>query len=163
MVVEKPNIKEIAEFFRLGLRIGIFAPSTVIQWADSIIMAENKPDISIIEVSLSGAGGLNKTIDSLNEIKGEIRSDYPAKLMLAYCWKKLRTKDWTEDFFSGLLYSLKNASEVSEDVEIALMNLDENLSLAEDGVYGTVKEAMNDIMKFLESFEEYERHLPNEV
>ena len=77
--------------------------------------------------------------------------------------KKLRTKEWTEDFFSGFLYSLKNASEVSEDTEIVLRNLDEELSLAEDGVYGTVKQVMSKIMKFLKSFEEYEKYLPNEV
>src|SRR5215208_4083425 len=68
----KPNRKEIAEFLKMGLRVSAFDPSTVIQWADSIILLEDKPDNSIIEVSLSGAGGLDKTITSLNEIKGEV-------------------------------------------------------------------------------------------
>jgi hypothetical protein len=163
VMIEPPNKKEIAEFLRLGLRVRAFDYSAAIQWADSVLLMEEKPDIQIVEVSLSGAGGLDKTITCLKEVKGVARQDLAAKLLLAYCWKKIREKEWTDDYCSVLLCSLKRSGEASQGLEIALINLDENLSLAEDGVYGSVEDALKDIREFLKSFEQYVEWLPAQV
>lgn len=161
-MIEKPNIKEIAEFFRIGLRVGLSIPSNIVRWADAIILAEDKPDISIIEVSLAG-GRQNKMIDALRDVKGEIRPDYLIKLMLAYCLKHLKAKQGDADSFTGLLYRLKCASDVSEDMDYTLTWLDDELYLAREQILGTVEQSMDEIISFLKSFEEYEQYLPDEI
>jgi hypothetical protein len=163
-MIEAPNKKEIGEFLRLGLSLGAFDYSAAIQWADSVLLMEDTPDIQIVEVSLSGGGGLDRTISCLGDIRGAARRDMAAKLLLAYCGRKIRTKEWTDDRFSGLwLGIIKLSGEISQDLECALMKLDEDLWLAEEGVCGTVEEAIKAIREFLNSFEEYEQWLPAQV
>jgi len=158
-----PNKKEIAEFFRLGLRVGALDYSAAVRWADSVLLIEQKPDIQIVEVSLSGAGGVDKTITCLQEIRGVASQDMAARLLLAFCWRKIRTKQWPDERFACLLNSIRLSGEISEDLEHTLMNLDEDLWLAEEGVCGTVEEAMKAIREFSRSFEEYEKWLPPQV
>ena len=56
-----PVEKEVAEFFRLGLRLWLFDTLPVIKWADSMIQQEDRPDICIIDVSRAGSRGINET------------------------------------------------------------------------------------------------------
>ena len=50
-MIEPPNKKEIAEFLEVGLRLGAFDYSAAIQWADSVLLMEDRPDIQIVEIS----------------------------------------------------------------------------------------------------------------
>jgi hypothetical protein len=161
--LESPTRKEVAEFFRLGLRLGLFDTSPIIKWADSIIEQEDKPDISIIDVSLAGSRGINETITCLGEIKGHLREDVPVELLLAYFRRKLVSGQLNIDSVAAMFYSLAKMPEVTGDVAGALHVLDENLSMAEDGLCGSVEEALDDIKCFLEEHGEYEQYLPQEV
>ena len=155
--------KEISEFLRLGLRLGAFDTAPIIKWADSIIEQEDTPEISIIDVSLAGGRGVNETITCLGEIKGNVRENIPVELVLAYYRRKLVSRQLTTDEVAAMLYTLSKITEVKGDLSGALNVLDENLSMAEDGVCGSVEEALDDLKNFLEEHCEYEHCLPQEV
>ena len=71
---EYSNMKEQAEFYRVGLLLGLFKISDVIAWCDSVIMAEAAPDLAIIEASMSGGKGVDAVVSALSEMKGEFDS-----------------------------------------------------------------------------------------
>ena len=159
----QPNTKEMADYFKLGLRLGLLDQSPVIIWADALIHAQEKPDISIIELSLSGGRSLNDTIACLGNIKGEANTDTAIKLTLAHLWREVKTGRMSLDAASVILYRLKDLATAQSDVIDKICTLDENLSLAEDGVYGSIEEALNEIRDYLKEQQGYEMFLPEEV
>ena len=158
-----PTSKEVAEFFKLSLRLGLLDTFPVVKWADSIIERESKPDIAIIDVSLSGSRGINETITCLGEVKGELRENVPVELLLAFYRKKLHSGQLSTDEVAASLYGLAQMSEVPDDLRGAFYVLEDNLVLAEEGVCGSVEEALDDIKCFLEEHCEYEPYLPAEL
>ena len=54
MTTNLPTHKDIAEFFRLALLTGLCAPAAAAQWADTIVSAEESPDIAFIELCCAG-------------------------------------------------------------------------------------------------------------
>ncbi len=66
-----PSMKEQAEFYREALTGGLIEISEVIAWCDSVIMAEETPDVAIIEASLFGSAGKYRVADALSEVAGE--------------------------------------------------------------------------------------------
>lgn len=155
------NNKDIAEFLRLGLCLGLFKLQSAVQWADSRIAEEDKPSMGIISVSL--AGTRSELIDSLSNVEGSVRPEFPVKLLLAYCWRQLSNGQLSSDYLSGVLFRLKRMPEVHSEIRNTLYVLDEDLSRAEDGVGGSVEAAMQNIEVYLSKFQEYVQLLPTQV
>lgn len=76
------NVKIIAEVFRIGLQIGLFSKTEVIEWADHTIETLDSPSIEIIEVSLSSNDKLVDIVSKLKNIKGT----YDQKLAVKLYW-----------------------------------------------------------------------------
>lgn len=167
VMMEKPNRKDIAVFFVTGLRIGSIAPAEAIRWADSAILNDGMLDNEVIDVAMSGSGGVERTINALNRISGEIRPGMPERLMAAYCGKKLRSGEWTGEYGAHVLSrllqiaSLVEAEEALEEIRVTLIDLGDRIEWARFGAAGAVEEALNHLRKDLESFEQYEQMLPN--
>jgi hypothetical protein len=160
-MIEKPTIKELAEFFIRGLSAGIFDTSQVARWADSIIEKEEKPSIEIIEVCLACNRNPSDTISCLREIKGELQPDVSINLMAAYLLKKLIAHEMDHSNAIKLLYKASFDGAFS-DLELEIMNLEESWCLVEDGVYGNIEDIKKELEMFLEERRAYIAHLPIE-
>ncbi|MCU5759315.1 hypothetical protein OCD05_24355, partial [Bacillus cereus] len=82
------NIKITAEVLSIGLQIGIFSKSEVIDWADQTIETLDSPSIEIIEVSLSSNDKLVDIVPKLKNIKGTYDKKLPVKIILGLLWDK---------------------------------------------------------------------------
>jgi hypothetical protein len=69
-------MKNEAEFRRVALNLGLYTVAEVIAWCDEIIMAQDHPDIAIIEASLYGSDGCWAVSSVLMGVEGKI--DKPA-------------------------------------------------------------------------------------
>jgi hypothetical protein len=49
------NIKESAEYYRVGVLIGLIDKAEAIAWVDSVILAEDQPELELIEASMCGS------------------------------------------------------------------------------------------------------------
>ena len=77
------NIKIIAEVLSIGLQIGLFSKTEVIDWADQTIEALDSPSIKIIEVSLSSNDKLVDIVPKLKNVKGTYDKKLPVKMKIS--------------------------------------------------------------------------------
>ncbi|MGE8015306.1 hypothetical protein [Bacillus mycoides] len=82
------NIKIIAEVLSIGLQIGLFSKTEIIDWADQTIEALDSPSIEIIEVSLSSNDKLVDIVPKLKNVKGTYDKKLPVKIILGLLWDK---------------------------------------------------------------------------
>lgn len=160
-MIEKPTIKEFAEFFSRALSAGAVDTSQVARWADSIIEKEDKPSIEIIEVSLACNRNVNETITCLHQIKGEMQPNTPINLMAAYLLKKLLTHEIDHGNAIKALYSATREGMFS-DFELEIASIEESWCLAKDGVYDNLENVKMRLEMFLKERREYIVHLPIE-
>ncbi|MFD5173925.1 hypothetical protein, partial [Bacillus mycoides] len=102
------NIKVIAEVLRIGLQIGLFSKTEVIEWADHTIETLDSPSIEIIEVSLSSNDKLVDIVSKLKNIKGTYDKKLPIKIILGLLWEKFMINEENvlkiKPFISNLIY-----------------------------------------------------------
>jgi hypothetical protein len=64
------NIKERAEYFRIGLMLGVHTVSEVVEWADSVIQRQDNPSYIFTELSLMDRAHPDSVILQLTEFPG---------------------------------------------------------------------------------------------
>ncbi len=62
----------MAEYYKHGITEGFVEASTVIAWADEVIVAAPKTEDWMIEISTCGPDDRTKVLSHLNTIQGEI-------------------------------------------------------------------------------------------
>jgi mannose-6-phosphate isomerase-like protein (cupin superfamily) len=160
-MIEKPTIKELAEFFIRALSAGVVETSQVARWADSIIAAEDKPSIEIIEVSLACNRNVHDTISCLHQIKGEMQPNTPINLMAAYLLKKLMRHEIELGNAIRALYRATREGMFS-DFELEIAGIEDSWCLVEEGIYDNIENVKKRLEMFLEERRDYIAHLPIE-
>lgn len=64
------NYRTKAEYFIKGITEGFVEASEVIAWSDEVVVAAEKPEDWMIEISSCGAGDRMVVLSHLNTIKG---------------------------------------------------------------------------------------------
>src|SRR5262249_36851747 len=77
-----PSLKELAEFHRRALALGLLTPEEVVSWADGVIAGAPEPDRAIIDVSLTGHDA-RRLLEELVRVPGAARGLVVAGLLLA--------------------------------------------------------------------------------
>lgn len=67
-----PNYRTMAEFYKRGITEGFVEASTVIAWADEVIVAADKTEDWMIEISTCGPDDRTKVLSHLNTVKGDV-------------------------------------------------------------------------------------------
>ncbi|RYG66710.1 hypothetical protein EON80_14910 [bacterium] len=78
------NIKEDAEFYRLGLESRLCTVEEAIAWCDAVIMEEAEPDVAIIDASLEGSSGSDTVAGELRGVKGKVEEIVVLRRFFAY-------------------------------------------------------------------------------
>ncbi|TKH47370.1 hypothetical protein FC698_15715 [Bacillus cereus] len=151
------NIKIIAEVFRIGLQIGLFSKTEVIEWADHTIKTLDSPSIEIIEVSLSSNDKLVDIVSKLKNIKGTYDQKLPVKIILGLLWKEFMINEENvlkiQPYISDLIHN--NCCEGFDYVDEQLYNFNEKVKLAADNIYGNLEDIIQEIKSFLSPYEDY--------
>lgn len=158
------NIKIIAEVLRIGLQIGLFSKTEVIEWADHTIETLDSPSIEIIEVSLSSNDKLVDIVSKLKNIKGIYDQKLPVKIILGLLWKKFMINEKNvlkiKTFISDLIHN--NCCEGFDYIDEKLYNFNEEINLAADNIYGNLEDISQEIKIFLSIYKDFIMyfHLP---
>ncbi|PFX61681.1 hypothetical protein COE81_19650 [Bacillus wiedmannii] len=148
------NIKIIAEVFRIGLQIGLFSKTEVIEWADHTIETLDSPSIEIIEVALSSNDKLVDIVSKLKNIKGTYDKKLPVKIILGLLWKEFMINEKSvlkiQPFISDLIHNI--CFEGFDYVDEQLYNFNEEIKLAADNIYGNLEDISQEIKSFLSPY-----------
>lgn len=140
----------MAEYLRVGIEVGFIESSVARSWADAIVEALPQPPGEVIEVAWSK--GLPESLTNLRFIPGERDST------LAGQWLLGSLREWLPSDDEHLEQALRQALQVcvAAGNDEATCNrfdvLDDQLSLARTGVYGTVADCRVELVAALAEY-----------
>jgi len=143
-------MKEQAEFYKAALLLGMVQIKDVIAWCDSIIMAEETPDIAIIEASISGSKGVNAVADALSAVKGEFDKRAVTKRIFGSMYDLVNQDRKQAPKVARQLYHMAIDNDVpSDEAEPEMWYFWDAIDLAIDGVYGHEEKLIDEMLQFL--------------
>lgn len=128
----------IAEYFRLGLQVGLLLPDQAVAWADEEIAIAELASEELIDVAW--AKGLTSTMDALAAVPGTRNKQLAGRWLLGLLAKLIPCTD------EGLQLAIKRAMHIVQCAELGdetygrFDMIDDELSLARANVYGTIEE-----------------------
>ncbi|WP_103652706.1 hypothetical protein [Bacillus thuringiensis] len=154
------NIKIIAEVLSIGLQIGLFSKTEIIDWADQTIEALDSPSIVIIEVSLSSNDKLVDIVPKLKNVKGTYDKKLPVKIILGLLWDKFILNEENvlkiKPFISNLIHN--DCCEGFSYVDEQLYNFNEDINLAADNIYGHLEDISQELKSFLFPYKDFSNY-----
>ncbi|NIL29089.1 hypothetical protein [Bacillus thuringiensis] len=154
------NIKIIAEVLSIGLQIGLFSKTEIIDWADQTIEALDSPSIKIIEVSLSSNDKLVDIVPKLKNVKGTYDKKLPVKIILGLLWDKFILNEENvlkiKPFISNLIHN--DCCEGFSYVDEQLYNFNEDINLAVDNIYGNLEDISQELKSFLFPYKDFSNY-----
>ncbi|MCU5242802.1 hypothetical protein OCA05_25050 [Bacillus cereus] len=154
------NIKIIAEVLSIGLQIGLFSKTEIIDWADQTIEALDSPSIEIIEVSLSSNDKLVDIVPKLKNVKGTYDKKLPVKIILGLLWDKFILNEENvlkiKPFISNLIHN--DCCEGFSYVDEQLYNFNEDINLAVDNIYGNLEDISQELKSFLFPYKDFSNY-----
>lgn len=145
--------KDIAEFYRLGLRTGVCDLAQAVRWADRVITADRAPDASFLDLALCSS--LSQAVTLLGEVPGTVTPDLPVHLLLGHCARQVGRGALSPLTALRRLWVLATWDTVPEGISLELMRFDDELDLAREGIHGTEQDVARDFAVFLCEFEEW--------
>jgi hypothetical protein len=145
-----PSLATIAEYFRLGLQVGLLLPEHASAWATSVLAALDSPPYEIIEVSWSK--GLASTLDALSAVPGERDKSLAGRWLLGLLRESI------PDSEEGLQLAARRAMQIARDAELGdetyyrFDMVDDELSLARNKIYGTVEQCRIELLRELTEY-----------
>ncbi|AOY15919.1 hypothetical protein BGI23_12100 [Bacillus sp. ABP14] len=154
------NIKTTAEVLSIGLQIGLFSKTEVIDWADHTIETLDSPSIEIIEVSLSSNDKLIDIVPKLKNIKGTYDKKLPIKIILGLLWDKFILNEENVLKIKPFIFNLihNNCCEEFSYVDEQLYNFNEEINLAADNIYGNLEDISQELKSFLSPYKDFSKY-----
>jgi hypothetical protein len=130
-----PSLATFAQYFRIGLEVGICEPEQVRDWAISVIDQMEEPPGEIIEVSWRKP--LAQLISDLNEVKGEREIDLVCKWLLGTLSLTMAS---TNDYLGRTIRQAMRIARAAgnSDLYYVFDVIEDELHLAEAQTYGTI-------------------------
>lgn len=155
----EPTRRDIAEFFRLGLRAGICDVPAVVRWADAVIESEPAPHHAFAELSLCGPMRPDAVEALLTFVPGDPRPDVPHLMVLGHAGRLLDSGAVPADRLLLALHGLSKRERFPERIRWRLINLEEDLDRARHGE-GDTAAVNRAIASFLAEYAQFAPHVP---
>ena len=132
------SLATVAEYFRLGMLVGLLSPQDAVAWADSVVAATSVPPEGIIDVAWSK--GVASAVDALAAVSGERNNQVAGRWLLGLLGQSIPESE------EGLQRAVQRAmhiaryAELGDEVYYRFDRIDDELSLARTGAYGTVEQ-----------------------
>jgi hypothetical protein len=155
------DIRTKAGAYYLALSIGYTGKSDVIKWADFCIEHFEVP-YDFIDLSLSGSKSIDDTLSNLKRIYGKDEFVIPMSIMLGLIRSEfIKHKISVDNFFTYIYRLYTHGCMSDKDVnEFSFLDrLSDGYYLATEGIYGSIKDIVQEAIDELERFEEYQGHL----
>ena len=146
------NYSVEADYYLYGIELGILSFETAIDWADRIIAIESEPEIEIIEVALSRPRGRNGVMEALASVKGTRQSQVAGEMLLKDLNVQLQNGGSLKEISSKAL-SVSWATQMPEDIRWAFDHVDDDIALAEQGIYVDIYQCKIELQKLLDRYQ----------
>jgi len=147
------ELAQQAEIKRQELCLGLISVSEVIQWAD--LMLESTPEYNddLVNVSLAKHNCAQDIASLLGHLAAGSDEFDAMRVVLGSLYKFLLIDNSQTRNFTRALerFWIDHNYELPEDMQF-IAGLDDVFGLAEDGIYGTRKEALDDLLQSLSTF-----------
>lgn len=154
------DIKLSAEVYRIGVLIGLLNIQDVIKWADNVIEHCDTPPYEIINLALSANEKLEDITLRLMEIRGDFEdNDMSPKIILGLLNQYLKTPEDTANVIEKLDKLIDYLPDSYEWIEMEIHFLSDGFYLAEENIYGDLKEVHSNLKEFLNLFIDYTKYL----
>jgi len=142
----EPSLASFAQYFRIGLEVGLCTPDEARDWAISVIDRMDEPPGEIIEVSWRKP--LAQLIADLNEVTGEPDIGLVCRCLLGRIALSLESTNVYLDRAvrqaRGIAHAVRDA-----DLYYTFDVIDDELQLAATGTYGTITACREEFDKAL--------------
>jgi len=155
MRATEPTHRDIAEFFRLGLLAGVCDLSAIVCWADSVLTAEPSPPYAFCDLSICESQPVSSVVCLLREVPGTPTPDLPIFMLLGFCYQLAQSGSLSLSEKLVRLHRMARTEHFPDRIDSALTNLDEDLYLAREGIYGTVTEVERAFTDYLARYKSY--------
>lgn len=141
--------RDILLSFQSGLEAGVVDASQVVAWVDMVIA--NDPEIHPFFADLALAGhDVNRLLSVFGEHLGAPQQPIGYRVLLgALYWRIERKEIAPADVRSRLVGYLYTVAQVDDEERYRLFGSEDALSLALDGIHGTVDDAMHQLKEDL--------------
>lgn len=141
-----PPLASFAQYFRIGLEVGLCEPDEARDWAISVIDQMDAPPGEIIEVSWRKP--LAQLIADLKEVNGQPEMDLVCQWLLG---RVSMTMDCTHDSLDRAVRQARGIAQAAGDSDLYHIFdvIEDRLRLAEMQVFGTVDACREDFDKAL--------------
>jgi hypothetical protein len=152
--------KEIAQFFRLALRLRLVDTVAVERWVVSVIAAESAVRFPFTD--LAGASHRPSFVvdDLLGQVTGHVELHVPGRIVLALLRRRLRDGALSAKAAIKCAREICFAAPLTELEGHRADGLDDSLWLAISGTYGTLDDVRREVAEFLESYAEFDQEIP---
>lgn len=152
------GFKERAEIYRLGLISGLFSKNDVINWVDAVIEEEGNVDYALIEVSLNSSKKSEDIAAILKNVGGEFDSKIVVNIIIGLLALKYAKNHDSGSEIVTILHKLSkniDSDVLGNDVNSIINSLNEGYYLAEQNIYGSIKDMNYDLNNFLKDYVKY--------
>ena len=156
----EPTLATIAEYFRIGIQVGLVRPEAAIAWADAVIASVDTPEGEIVEVACSK--GLSYTLNALIRVEGERNKSLAGRWLLELLGK---TDFDLEEAFQT---AVQQAHWIAWHAELGMEacnqfnSIDDQVSLARTKTYGSIDQCKIEFSNALLNISSSER-LPDSI
>ena len=125
--------------------------------------AEQSPHIAFIELCIAGSQPSSTIQTLLADVPGQATPDLPVQMLLGHSWRLVTAHVVSAEQILLRLYGIARAVSFPEDIYYTLSGYEDVLSLARDGVYGTVANVAHEFLGFLADYKSYAPDLPTGI
>jgi len=140
-----------ADYYLYGIELGILGFDQAISWAEEVIEKEDQPSGEIIDLALSRPRGRNGVMEALKEVQGERNPQVAGAMLLFDLSRKLELGESIKSIASKSL-SVAWATQLPEEVRWEFDHIDDEISLAEQGIYGDLAQCKIELEKSLSKY-----------
>jgi hypothetical protein len=151
----QPTRKDLAEFFRLCLLVGLSTPVSIVDWACKIVAEDAEPDLAFIDLACGASQPSSVLLTLLAAVPGEPTPDLPWQMLLGHVWSVSCEVEFPAQRVLGRLQLIGRVGNFPKHVVYKLDEMDDYWALALTGEYGTVRESAREFAAFLAKYEAY--------
>lgn len=147
-----PTNSTIAAYYLYGLEVGIVTLQQAKDWAFSIVESMDNPPADIIDVALSS--GLSEINEKLNAVAGERDVQLAGKWLLNTLSREFSSNPFNVERITKQAMQVTRSTALGDDEYYVFDHIDDALSLAQSGTYGSVEGCRSELENALSAYKE---------
>jgi hypothetical protein len=147
------NLKETAEYYRVGVLVGFVRMADAIAWTDSVIAAEDDPDIALIEASMCGHKRPEDFASALAQLAGVANRNTVIQRLLKSMYDAVVQDKSQAQHIAHCLYMMAiEGYAPDQEAQSYMMGIEDELYLVEGAAPKYIQKVVEELINFLRPY-----------